>query len=101
MKRRPEFVAPHQPRLDWQMWFAALAYPQRERWVFNLMERLLRGEPAVLDLLAANPFPHQPPRQIRAVLYEYKFTSPAERASSGNWWRRTPVDYYIPASSLR
>ncbi len=100
LKRRPGFVAPHQPRLDWQMWFAALGYPQRERWVLNLMERLLQGEPAVLRLLAHNPFPAHPPQHIRAVLYEYKFTTPAVRQRSGNWWRRTPVDYYIPATSL-
>lgn len=101
LQRRPGFVAPHQPRLDWQLWFAALAYPQRERWVLNLMERLLQNEPAVLGLLKTNPFPNEPPRQIRAVLYDYKFTTPEVKAQHGNWWRRTPLDYYLPATSLR
>jgi predicted DCC family thiol-disulfide oxidoreductase YuxK len=100
LTRRPGFVAPHQPRLDWQLWFAALAYPQRERWVMAFMERLLEGEPAVLGLLRSNPFPRHPPRYVRAVLYEYEFTTPSERARTGNWWRRTPVDFYIPATHL-
>jgi hypothetical protein len=99
--RRPGFVAPHQPRLDWQLWFAALAYPKKEPWVLNLMVRLLQGEPAVVGLLRTNPFPKQPPRSVRAVIYSYEFTTPTERARSGNWWRRTPIDYYIPAIRQR
>jgi predicted DCC family thiol-disulfide oxidoreductase YuxK len=99
--RRPGFVAPHQPRLDWQLWFAALDYPRRDPWVLAFIERLLQGEPAVLGLLRTNPFPKQPPRFLRAVLYEYEFTRPAEHARSGNWWRRTPIDYYVRPTRLR
>jgi hypothetical protein len=101
LSRRPPFVAPHQPRLDWQLWFAALRYPQREPWVGRFLERLLQGEPAVLGLLRHNPFPQAPPRYVRAVLYDYTMTNSSERAATGNWWRRTPIDYYIRSVSLR
>mgnify|MGYP003694367305 CR=1 FL=1 len=65
--RRPTFVAPHQPRLDWQMWFAALT-PARaipEQWFTRLLSRLLEGEPTVLALFASNPFPNAPPQLVR------------------------------------
>ncbi|MFA5057974.1 MAG: lipase maturation factor family protein [Opitutaceae bacterium] len=100
-QRRPGFVAPHQPRLDWQLWFAALESPAENPWVTNLCERLLEGSPDVLALFASNPFPRRPPRRIRAVLYDYRFTSRRQRAATGNWWDRTPVDYYVPPVSLR
>jgi hypothetical protein len=65
------------------------------------MERLLQGEPAVLGLLGPNPFPKEPPRFVRAVLYNYEFTTRAERARTGNWWHRTLIDLYLPATRLR
>ncbi|MDQ5977747.1 MAG: hypothetical protein QG602_719 [Verrucomicrobiota bacterium] len=99
--RRPAFVAPHQPRLDWQLWFAALAHPRREPWAHNLCIHLLNGTPEVLRLVGDNPFPQRPPRFVRAVLYEYRFTTPAEKARSGYWWHREPVDYYFPPLSHR
>ncbi|OHE89355.1 MAG: hypothetical protein A3G75_06745 [Verrucomicrobia bacterium RIFCSPLOWO2_12_FULL_64_8] len=99
--RRPRFVAPHQPRLDWQLWFAALAYPRRDPWVGNLCVRLLEGSRPVAALFARNPFPDKPPRQIRAVLYDYHFTNRATRAATGRWWRRTPSEYYYPTFTLR
>jgi hypothetical protein len=101
LARRPTWVAPHQPRLDWQLWFAALGSPSQNRWVFSLGEHLLRGTPEVLALLAHNPFPDQPPRAIRVVRYEYHFTDFATRERTGQWWRRAPIDFYMPASSLR
>jgi lipase maturation factor 1 len=101
LDRRPGFVAPHQPRLDWQLWFAALAYPNRERWVLAFMQRLLEGAPAVLGLIERNPFPSHPPRYLRAVLYDYQFTTIAEHARDGNWWRRSVIDYYVPPINLR
>ncbi|MFT5465930.1 MAG: hypothetical protein ACI8UO_001026 [Verrucomicrobiales bacterium] len=109
----PPFVAPHQPRLDWQMWFAALVgfdkeNPDRQRprhvypaWFHYFMQKLLEGEPEVQQLLAHNPFPDQPPNYIRATLYIYEFTSPAERRKTGNWWKRELVDLYYPANSLK
>jgi hypothetical protein len=100
IRRRPPWVAPHQPRLDWQMWFAALGPREESPWLRNLMVRLLQGSPEVLRLLAHNPFPGRPPRHVRAVLYEYHFTSRAERAGTGNWWRRETEGLYFPPSSL-
>jgi len=99
--RRPGFVAPHQPRLDWQMWFAALGRYQDNPWFLNLCVRLLQGEPAVLRLLAENPFPEQAPKLIRARLYEYHFTDPATRRVTGGWWRRELKGEYCPIISLR
>jgi len=101
LDRRPTWVAPHQPRLDWQLWFAALGPPQQNRWVIDLCEHLLRGTPAVLGLLAFNPFPDHPPHHVRVVRYEYRFTDAATRARTGHWWDRTPTDFYVPAASLR
>jgi hypothetical protein len=101
LERRPTWVAPHQPRLDWQLWFAALGSPNQNPWVISLCEHLLRGSPPVLALLDHNPFPEAPPRFVRIIRYEYHFTDPTARAATGQWWRRTPMDYYIPSASLR
>ena len=94
--RRPRFVQPHQPRLDWQMWFAALGGFDQNLWVRSLLGRLLEGSPAVTGLLARNPFAGNPPRYIRAVLYDYRFTDAAERRRSGAWWRRRELGLFSP-----
>jgi len=101
VKRRPTFVAPHQPRLDWQMWFAALSSYQYNPWLINCCLRLLQGSPQVLALLERNPFPNAPPRYIRAVVYDYHFTDPATRRETGAWWRRELKGRYLPVISLR
>jgi len=104
------WVAPHQPRLDWQMWFAAL-HAQRalesglERgkynfWFVNFAVRLLQDSPQVLKLLAKNPFPESPPKYVRALLYEYEFTDFKERRKTGNWWKREFKEIYLPPISL-
>jgi len=98
---RPAWVAPHQPRLDWQMWFAALGDYQSDPWIIRFMARLLQGSPEVVALLGRNPFPEGPPRYIRAQLYQYSFTSPAERRRTGAWWNRELKGVYVPAGSLR
>jgi predicted DCC family thiol-disulfide oxidoreductase YuxK len=100
-KRRPAFVAPHQPRLDWQMWFAALGRYRDNPWFINFCLRLLQGSPEVLGLLERNPFPNAPPRFIRAVYYEYRFTDFATRRATGLWWKRERKGEYFPALSLR
>src|SRR6185295_16023291 len=100
LRRRPEFVAPHQPRLDWQMWFAALRDFQSEPWFLPFCERLLQGSPSVVALLARNPFPANPPRYLRAWAYDYKFTLSAQRRESGAWWRRELLGPYCPALML-
>lgn len=101
LHRRPGFVAPFQPRLDWQMWFAALGTAEENPWFGNFCVRLLQGSPEVLALLAKNPFPAHPPRLIRAELYTYHFTSLAEHRATSDWWKRTPAGEYLPPISLR
>jgi len=96
VERPPAWCAPHMPRLDWQMWFAALAPAQRSRWLAPLVDRLLEGSPDVLDLFAANPFAVRPPRAVRAVLYDYRFTSGEEHAATGAWWKRTELGTFLP-----
>ena len=89
--RRPQFCAPHMPRLDWQMWFAALNLyynGSADNWLWNFALRLHEGSPAVLKLLKTNPFPDHPPAYVRMVLYDYRFTTRAERAATGPWWTR-------------
>src|SRR5271170_5611069 len=90
---------PHQPRLDWQMWFAALGSVRENPWTIGLMQRLLEGSPAVLALLDSNPFADAPPKYVRAWLYDYRFADPRARAQ-GQWWVRRPEELYFPQVSL-
>jgi len=100
--RAPPIVAPHQPRLDWQMWFAALADVRHEPWFVNFLVRLLQGSPPVLRLLKENPFPDAPPRYVRARLFQYHFTDITERNQAGAWWKRQEDEaLYCPTVSLR
>jgi hypothetical protein len=99
--RRPQFVAPHQPRLDWQMWFAALGNYRQNPWFVNFCLRLLQGSPDVLKLLRHNPFPSAPPRYIRAVVYDYTYTSMGERRKTGAWWTRRELGIYLPTIVLK
>jgi hypothetical protein len=98
--RAPPVVAPHQPRLDWQMWFAALGNYEQNPWFVNFCARLLQGSPEVLSLLQNNPFPNAPPRYIRAQVYDYHFSTPEERRAEGVWWHRELKGDYLPAFSL-
>jgi len=101
LDQMPPQVAPHQPRLDWQMWFAALAPNcRRTPWFMAFVQSLLKGSKAVTALLAENPFPDHPPRYIRALRYDYQFTNFEEKKVSGNWWKRSPQGFYCPAVSL-
>ena len=100
VKRAPGWCAPHQPRLDWQMWFAALGTPQQNPWFGELVVRLLQGSRDVSRLLARNPFPDQPPRYIRASFYRYRFTTLEEHRQSGAWWKRQELGDYLPTVSL-
>jgi predicted DCC family thiol-disulfide oxidoreductase YuxK len=99
--RRPEFVAPHQPRLDWQMWFAALTDFRQQPWFLQFCRRLLEGSRPVEAQLASNPFARAPPKYIRALLYDYQFTDSAEHRSTGAWWRRELLGLYAPILSLQ
>lgn len=97
----PKWVAPHQPRLDWQMWFAALGTFQRNPWFQNFLIRLLQDKKEVTALLADNPFPDGPPKYVRALFYKYEFTDFSERLATGNWWKRTEKGAYAPVVSLK
>jgi hypothetical protein len=98
--RAPGWCAPHQPRLDWQMWFAALGTPEQNPWFIRLAICLLEGKPDVIRLFAHDPFPNQPPRYVRAILYRYRFTTAKEHRQTGAWWKRQELREYLPAVSL-
>ncbi len=87
-RRPPAQAAPHQPRLDWQMWFAALDPRTIEPWLERLVARLLEGSRPVLALLRRNPFGSTPPRFIRLVVYQYRFSDLRVRRAEGRWWER-------------
>ena len=93
-RRAPRRVAPHQPRLDWQMWFAALEPPPP--WFARLLLRLLEGSPEVLALLERNPFADHAPKYMRALLYEYRMTDRETRRRTGMYWERELLGFYIP-----
>lgn len=96
--RRPQFVAPHMPRLDWQMWFAALGGDCRnEPWFLRFEQRLLEGTPEVLALLREVPFRDRPPRYLRARLSLYAFTRWGER----DWWHIEDAGLYCPPMGRR
>ncbi|PYJ38175.1 MAG: hypothetical protein DME84_05520 [Verrucomicrobia bacterium] len=97
--RAPGWCAPHQPRLDWQMWFAALGSYRENPWFGRLIVRLLQGSRDVNQLLAKNPFPHDPPRYLRAMFYRYRFTTLRERRETGAWWKREQLREYLPTVS--
>jgi len=96
--KRPALVAPWQPRLDWQMWFAALGRIEQNPWLIQFLTHLLQGNPVPAQLLAENPFPDQPPKWIRARLYEYHFT---DTGSGAAWWRREEKGLYCPPITLK
>jgi hypothetical protein len=99
--RIPPQIAPYHLRLDWLMWFAAMGSYMRHPWFVHLLARLLQGDRATVGLLCGNPFPDHPPRQVRAQLYQYQFTTRAERKATHLWWKRTPLGTYFPAVSLQ
>jgi predicted DCC family thiol-disulfide oxidoreductase YuxK len=99
--RRPPWNSPYQPRLDWQMWFAALGTPSENPWFSRFLERLLENSPEVTALLGSNPFPHKPPLYVRALLYDYRYSSREEKEATGAWWVRQLEGIYYPATALR
>jgi hypothetical protein len=93
--RRSPQIAPYHLRLDWLMWFAAQALPSHHPWFAALLDKLLVGDAPTLRLLRFNPFPDRPPRYVRAVLYEYRFTTREERRQTGHWWSREAIGLYV------
>jgi predicted DCC family thiol-disulfide oxidoreductase YuxK len=100
LSRRPRWNVPHQPRLDWQMWFAALEDPRRLRWFPRFLKAVLENEPAVMALMENNPFPNKPPLYVRAQFYDYSFSGSEEKAR-GQWWDRRLLGLYYPAVRLK
>ncbi|MBI1319182.1 MAG: lipase maturation factor family protein [Candidatus Hydrogenedens sp.] len=97
LNRMPAWCQPHQPRLDWQMWFAALGSARNTPWFQRFVEQLLLGSPEVAGLLAENPFPVAPPKFIRALYWRYEFTT----WGGEGWWTRAELGEYLPPVSLR
>jgi hypothetical protein len=128
ISKKPKFVQPHQPRLDWQMWFSALFYERvseyfkktygrdpisqeehfslmkqapiskRYRWFYLFLKQILEEEKDVLSLLE-NRTAGTAPKYLRVWLYDYHFTSFAERSESGNWWKRDNQRLILPKIS--
>jgi hypothetical protein len=97
-KLRPPFIAPYQPHLDWQLWFAAMSDYREYPWTLNLVWKLLHNDPATLGLFAGNPFPDHPPRYVRAVLYNYHFAKPGNPEHV--YWTRDRLGLWLPALSV-
>ena len=89
--RRPPQIAPYHLRLDWLMWFEAMSPVPTDDWFLTLLARLRANDPAITSLLRTNPFADAPPAQVRARYYRHRFTTPDERARTGDWWHRDLV----------
>lgn len=96
LRRAPPWVAPHQPRLDWQMWFAALGGDDTEPWFRRFLDRLLEGSPEVTPLLERDPFEGRPPRFVRARLMRYRFS-----AAGPDWWTAEPIGEFTPPFGVK
>lgn len=97
-RRRPAVIAPFQPRLDWQIWFAAMSTPYQYPWTIDFVGKLLENDRGILSLLANDPFPGEPPRFVRARLYRYKFARPGN--PEGAWWERQLLGDWLPPLTL-
>jgi hypothetical protein len=97
-RRRPAIIAPYQPRIDWQIWFAAMSTPDNYPWTLHFVWKLLHNDAGSLSLLASNPFPDHPPRYIRARYYRYQFAPAGD--PSGAWWKRSALGLWLPALSV-
>jgi hypothetical protein len=96
-QKAPGIYAPYQPRFEWNLWFASLGSWRQYRFVIWTEERLLQNSSGVLELFAGNPFAGSPPRQVRAVIYQYWFTDLQTKRAKGTWWRRELLGEYAPA----
>jgi lipase maturation factor 1 len=97
----PGIYAPYQPRFEWNLWFASLGAWRDNMFVVSAEERLLASNRDVLALFASNPFPDAPPKLVRAVAWEYWFTSRSEKRATGMWWRRKLLGLYAPTLTLK
>lgn len=99
--RRPGRISPYQPRLDWQMWFLPFDHFASQSWFHQFLYHLLKGTPIVLQLLRYNPFPNQPPKYVRALIYDYQFSTYQQKKEKGWWWQRSLVSAYSPVMTLK
>jgi Lipase maturation factor len=99
LEQRPQFIIPHQPRLDWQMWFVTLN-PRHVPWFGYFLKALLDNSPTVTALLQDNPFADEAPRYLRVEAWEYHFTDSEQRKQTGNWWRREPLGPFTPLPGM-
>ncbi|WP_164013013.1 lipase maturation factor family protein [Pyxidicoccus trucidator] len=98
---RPRVAAPHMPRLDWQLWFAALSTCRDNPWLLRLQDALLRGEPRVRDFFREGSLPDSPPRYVRTRRFDYRFTDLATLRATGSWWTRQAVGPFCPPLTLK
>ncbi len=94
--KAPGIYAPYQPRFDWNLWFASLGAWQDYPIVPRTEVRLLSNDKDVLSLFEKNPFSKTSPREVRAVIWQYWFTSMSEKRTTGLWWRREFMGLYAP-----
>jgi lipase maturation factor 1 len=100
LNEAPRIYAPYQPRFEWNLWFASLGDWRQNNFVPLTEERLLANDADTMALFRRNPFPGAAPRQVRAVLWQYWFTTREEKRRTGNWWRREWMGVYAPVLSL-
>jgi len=93
LDKRPPQIAPYQLRLDWQMWFASMSTPEEYPWTITLINKLLENDKKITGLFAVNPFPEQPPKYVRAVLYKYSFAPKGN--PQGLYWNRERLDIWL------
>lgn len=99
--RRPRRISPYQPRLDWQMWFLPFDDYESATWFHQFLYHLLKGTPEVLKLLRGNPFPNHPPKYVRALMYDYQFSTKEQKREKGWWWQRCLLGAFSPILSLK
>jgi hypothetical protein len=100
VRRLPRQFAPYHLRLDWLMWFAGISRGYANSWFGGFLIKLLQNDRPTLRLLRRNPFPDAPPAYVRALLYEYRFTTWRERRQTGQWWQRSLIGEYAPPTRL-
>lgn len=100
LRKAPPVIAPHMPRLDWRLWFAAMGSCEENPYVFSIARLLLQGDPALLHACKYVPFSDKPPRFVRAFVYDYHFTDAGTLFSKGEWWRRDNRREFFPAFEL-
>ncbi|WP_419804595.1 lipase maturation factor family protein [Terriglobus sp.] len=110
VKRTPPQIAPYHLRLDWMIWFLPFSVqvtprgihvPGHDLWFIRFVQKLLRSDAAILNLMGHNPFTNEPPTHVRALYYRYRYTDPATKRATGAWWTRELLGMYLPPVSLK